>query len=446
VDSLGGGGRLAFRSLFAMMRLANMDVLADLAFRGLLHQQTDPDAFARHLASPRVVYGGFDPTASSLTVGNLVAIMLLARYQRAGHAPVVVMGGGTGMIGDPSGKDKERGILSVERVEQNIAGQRPIFERLLDFSGSHAARITNNADWLSKISYIEALRDLGKHFSVNMMIQKDSVRDRLNNREQGISYTEFSYMLLQAYDFLHLYDAHQVTVQVAGSDQWGNIVAGVDLVRRTRQAEVFGQTSPLITKADGGKFGKSEAGAVWLTPDLTSPYAFYQFWLNTADADVVRYLKVFTLLAHADIERLAGEHAADAAARTAHRTLAKHMTELVHGADGVANAEAVTQALFSGEVAALSKGAIDEVFQHAPSVQLQRDSLSGDGIAAVDLLVDAQAVKSKREARELLASNAVMLSGRRADAATRITAEWLLHGEVVLIRRGKKTWHVVRFV
>jgi tyrosyl-tRNA synthetase len=423
-----------------------MDLLADLAFRGLLYQQTDAEGFARHLAAPRFVYGGFDPTADSLTVGNLVAIMLLARYQRAGHTPVVLMGGGTGMIGDPSGRDKERGILSPERIAHNIAGQRPIFERLLDFSCSNAARIVNNADWLSKLSYIEALRDVGKHFSVNMMIQKDSVRDRLQNREQGISYTEFSYMLLQAYDFLHLYDAEQVTVQVAGSDQWGNIVAGVDLVRRTRKVEVFGQTTPLVTKADGGKFGKSESGAVWLTANLTSPYALFQFWLNTSDEDVLKYLKVFTLLERAEIEQLESEQLANAAARPAQRALATHMTQLIHGPDGLANAEAVTQALFSGEVNTLSKSAIDEVFAHAPSVSLPRDRLSGEGMLAVDLLVDAQAVKSKREARELLVAGAVMLSGRKSSAETRVNSEWLLHGEVLLIRRGKKTWHVVRFV
>jgi tyrosyl-tRNA synthetase len=422
-----------------------MDLLEDLSWRGLVHQQTHADGLRAHLEKPRSVYCGFDPTRDSLTIGNLLAVLLLVRFQRAGHRPVVLMGGGTGMIGDPSGKEAERQILTVEEIQTNIAGQRPIFERLLSFDGPNPAKIVNNADWLCRLSYIEALRDLGKHFSVNMMIQKDSVRERLQNREQGISYTEFSYMLLQAYDFLYLFDREQVTAQVAGSDQWGNIVAGVDLIRRTRQVETYGLTAPLVTKADGGKFGKTEAGAVWLTPERTSPYAFYQFWVNTADADVPKYLQIFTLLEREAIERLIGEHSQNPGARTAHRTLAAHMTELVHGREGLAHAQAVTRALFSGEVAKLSKSTIDEVFEHAPSSTLAKARLAGEGASAVDFLVEAQIAKSKREARELLLSHSILISGRPADPETRVSMEWLLHGEVALVRRGKKTWHVVRF-
>jgi tyrosyl-tRNA synthetase len=273
------------------------DLFEDLAYRGLIYQETNPGGLRAHCAEgSRGVYCGFDPTAASLTIGNLVVLLLLRRFQLAGHRPVALMGGGTGLIGDPSGKEAERQIRTHEEVRANIDGQRPIFERILDFSGPAAATLVDNVDWLGKLTFIEALRDIGKHFSVNMMIQKDSVRERLASREQGISYTEFSYMLLQAYDFFHLFAERGVTIQAAGSDQWGNIVAGVDLVRRKRQAEVYGITAPLVTKADGSKFGKTESGALWLTGERTSPYAFYQFWLNTSDADVERYLKIFTLL------------------------------------------------------------------------------------------------------------------------------------------------------
>jgi tyrosyl-tRNA synthetase len=422
-----------------------MDLLEDLTWRGLIHQQTHADGLRTHLAQPRSVYCGFDPTRDSLTIGNLLAVLLLVRFQRAGHHPVVLMGGGTGMIGDPSGREAERQILTLEEIRANIAGQRPIFERLFAFDGPNAARIVNNADWLCGLSYIDALRDLGKHFSVNMMIQKDSVRERLQNREQGISYTEFSYMLLQAYDFLYLYDREEVTVQVAGSDQWGNIVAGVDLIRRKRQAETYGLTAPLVVKADGGKFGKTEAGAIWVTPERTSPYAFYQFWMNSADADVPRYLKLFTLLAREAIEPLITEHAQNPGARTAHRALAAHLTQLVHGPEGLAQAQTVTHALFSGDVTKLSQSTIDEVFRHAPSITLAKTRLAGEGAPVVDFLVDAQIAKSKREARELLLSHSILISGRPAEPETRVSAEWLLHGEVALVRRGKKTWHVVRF-
>ena len=372
-------------------------------------------------------------------------IIQLRRFQEAGHKPVVVMGGGTGLIGDPSGKEAERALRTRDEIDANVAGQRVIFERLLAFSGSNAATIVNNADWLEKLSFVEALRDVGKHFSVNMMIQKDSVRRRLEEREQGISYTEFSYMLLQAYDFKHLYESLGVTIQVAGSDQWGNIVAGVDLARKTSQVELFGLTFPLVTKADGSKFGKTESGAVWLTSDLTSPYAFYQFWLSTIDADVTRYLKIFTLFSRKDIEALVAEHERDPGAHVAHRALADHMTELVHGRDARMNAEAASRALFSGDVAELSKATLDEVFANAPATEHALSDLAGDGVALVDLLVQVGAAKSKREAREFLTGGAVSVNGERVGADARLTREGLLHGSIALLRRGKKTWHVTRW-
>lgn len=422
-----------------------MDLLADLEFRGQLYQATDLAGLREHLATPRKVYCGFDPTKDSLTVGNLVQILLLRRFQAAGHTPVVVMGGGTGMIGDPSGKEAERQILSPEQVAKNVAGQRVCFERLLSFTGPNAAQLVDNADWLTKLGFIEALRDIGKHFSINMMIQKDSVRERLHNRDQGISYTEFSYMLLQAYDFSYLHEHHGVTVQSSGSDQWGNIVAGVDLIRRTQQKEAFGLTTPLITKADGGKFGKTESGAVWLTAERTSPYGFYQFWVNSADADIPKFLRTYTFFPHEEILRLEAEHAQNPGARVAHRALAQHMTELLHGAEGLAQAQNATEALFSGKVADLSEAAVAELFGNAPSTALPLEKLSGEGYAAVDLLVDGAVVKSKREAREFLGNGAILANGRTAGPDDRVTAAWLLHGSVLLVRRGKKSWHVLRF-
>jgi tyrosyl-tRNA synthetase len=422
-----------------------MDLLADLQFRGQLYQQTNPEGLREHLTTARRVYCGFDPSKDSLGIGNLVPILLLRRFQQAGHTPVVVMGGGTGMIGDPSGKDAERQILTPEQVAHNVSGQRKIYERLLSFEGANAAVLVNNADWLGKLGFIEALRDIGKHFSVNMMIQKDSVRERLNSRDQGISYTEFSYMLLQAYDFSYLLQHHDVTVQAAGSDQWGNIVAGVDLIRRTQQREAFGLTVPLITKADGTKFGKTESGNVWLSPERTSPYAFYQFWMNAADADVSKYLRTFTFFSHEQIVKLEVEHSADPGARAAQKALAQHMTELLHGAEGLAQAQQATNALFSGNVAELSQASIVDLFGSAPSTSLSREKLNGEGYPVVDLLVDGAVVKSKREAREFLGNSAILINGRTPGPESRVQADWLLHGEVLLIRRGKKMWHVARF-
>src|SRR5215471_5319062 len=403
-----------------------MHVLDDLEPRGLVYQTTDVADLREHLSSPRAIYAGFDPTASSLTIGNLVPLLMLARFQRAGHRPVALVGGGTGLIGDPSGKSAERMLRTAEEVQANVDGQRAIFERMLDFSGPRGALLVNNADWLCKVGFLEMLRDVGKHFSVNMMIQKDSVRERLTAREQGISYTEFSYMLLQAYDFRYLFDTHAVTVQIAGSDQWGNIVAGVDLIRRTRQAAAFALTAPLVTKADGTKFGKTESGALWLTPDRTSSYAFYQFWLNTQDADLVRYLRTFTLFEPARIAELEEAHQRDPGAREAHKAIAAHVTELVHGADGLAQARAATDALFSGDPRGLSRQTLAEVFASAPSASIGKEALAGEGMSLVDFLVSGEVAKSKREARELLASRAVLVNGRTPEPDAKIDAEWLL--------------------
>lgn len=420
-------------------------ILDELQWRGLLHQTTQAEALYEHLRQPRKVYGGFDPTKDSLTIGNLVAIVLLRRFQLAGHRPVVLMGGGTGLIGDPSGKDSERQLLDEAQVEANVAGQREIFERVIDFDGPNGALLVNNADWIRKLSYIEVLRDVGKHFSVNMMIQRDSVRLRLESREQGISYTEFSYMILQAYDFRHLYRTEGVTVQIGGSDQWGNIVAGVDLTRRTDQAEVYGITAPLLTKADGGKFGKTETGAVWLTRKYTSPYAFYQFWINAADADVGRFLHVFSFRPQAELNEILAEHARDPARRVAQRALAEEVTKLLHGPEGLKEALAATEALFSGDVSGLSLDAIEDAFAGAPKSRHALSELSGDGKDILDLLVEAGVVKSKREAREHVGNGAVSVNGQRVDLNFRLTSSGLLHGKIALVRRGKKTWHVTQW-
>ncbi|HSC87515.1 MAG TPA: tyrosine--tRNA ligase [Polyangiaceae bacterium] len=417
-------------------------LLNELAARGLLHQTTGDVALAAHLASPRNVYGGFDPTRDSLTIGNLVALTLLRRFQLAGHRPIVLAGGGTGLIGDPSGKDAERTLLDREQVEANVRGQREIFERIVDFSGSRGALLLDNSSWLGGLGYLEVLRDIGKHFSVNMMIQKDSVRTRLEGRDHGISYTEFSYMILQAYDFAYLSREHGVTVQLGGSDQWGNIVAGVDLARRLHQTEVFGVTAPLLTKADGGKFGKTESGAVWLSAKYTSPYAFYQFWINAADEDIARFTRVFSFRPIEELEARLAEHSAQPAARTAQRLLAEELTELLHGPSGLADARAASEALFSGDVRVLSPTLLSEAFAGAPSVELTREQVVGLPLA--DVLVAAAVAKSKREARQFLESGAISLSGERAGDATVVGDEHVLHGQTLLIRRGKKTWHVVR--
>ena len=329
------------------------DFLAELEWRGMLHQTTDAAALRAHLASgARRAYIGFDPTADSLTIGNLATMMLLAHFQRAGHEPVVIAGGGTGLIGDPGGKSAERPLLAIETVRANVESQKRIFGAVLP-----GAPVINNADWLEALSYVEVLRDVGKHFSVNEMIKRDSVRSRLEG--DGISYTEFSYMLLQSYDYAHLYKAERVTLQMGGSDQWGNIVSGADLIRRMHSGEAYALTCPLITKSDGSKFGKSEAGAIWLTADRTSPYAFHQFWLNADDADVVRYLKVFTFLSQAEIATLEQEVRTNPGGRSAQRTLANAVTTLLHGPDAAARAESAGRVLFTGNVSDLDATTIE---------------------------------------------------------------------------------------
>ncbi len=444
------------------MTTTTIDLLDELRWRGLLHQSTDEAELREHLAAGRrKIYAGFDPTADSLTIGNLVPIMTLVHVARAGHEPIVLMGGGTGLIGDPSGKSAERQLMNRETVERHIKGQRRIFDGVFANAGLGEPRVVNNADWLSKVSFLEALRDTGKFFSVNAMMQKESVKERLNNREQGISYTEFSYMILQAYDFRHLHEHEGVTVQCGGSDQWGNITAGIELIRKSAAVRhglegrldegeqiykgkvtlAHGFTMPLVTKSDGGKFGKTETGAVWLTPDRTSAFAMHQFWLNTSDGDVERFLKVFTLLGREEIESLMARHAENPGAREAQRTLANETTALVHGREQAAAAEEAGRALFSGDIANLPEATFREVLAEAPSSEHPLAALKA-GVAPVDLLVETGLASSKRQAREFLTQGSVSVNGRKVGLDDTLGVGDLLHSSLLAIRRGKKQWHL----
>ncbi len=442
-----------------------IDLINELKWRGLLKDCTDEPGLKAHLESgTRKIYAGFDPTADSLTIGNLVPIMLLAHVKRAGHTPVVVMGGGTGLIGDPSGKSAERQMMTAEMVQHNVDCQRPIYDAVLgSFAGPDHALLDNN-EWLSKISFIEALRDIGKHFSVNMMMQKESIKERLNNREQGISYTEFSYMILQAYDFAHLYEHEGVTVQLGGSDQYGNILAGTDLIRRQtedrefRRKEAagedssfigydevwFGLTAPLVSKADGGKFGKTETGAVWLTANRTSPYAYYQFWLNSSDEDAANWIKVFTFLDQATVEGLIARHSENPGKRELQRTLAQEATTILHGQAAMDNAEAAGKALFSGEISSLDAQTMLEVFASVPTTEHAKADLS-EGVEMVGLLKACNLASSNREAKEFLNEGSVKINGEKIDIDTKLTESHLLHDSYIAIRRGKKKWHMTKW-
>lgn len=448
----GIAARALFRCNVGLIMTDYAAVIDDLKSRGLFHQCTDEQALREHLRIPRVVYNGFDPTADSLTIGNLVAIMILRVFSRYGHQPVVLVGGATGRIGDPSGKDAERQLLSEERIQANIAGQRPIFARVL---GSDVP-IVDNDSWFRPMSAYTFLRDVGKHFSVNQMLTRDSVRHRLEREGQGLSYTEFSYMLLQAYDFWHLYRERGVTVQTAGSDQWGNIVSGVDLIRRLdaagAESRAFGLTAPLLTRSDGGKFGKTEAGAIWLTHHRpsgvpgTSPYAYYQFWLNVADADVRRYLLVFTDMEPSAVEVLMAEHEVTPHLRAAQRALARGATVILHGEAAMKQAESAAHALFSGAVAELELPVLEEAFSSAPASTHKLERLTAQGVLVAELLAETSLVRSKSEARQQLQSGAISLNGQKLGSPeARLRREDLLHGSIALLRRGKKAWHLTRW-
>ena len=419
-------------------------IFEELSWRGLVHDKTEeiPALFARERVT---AYIGFDPTASSLHVGSLLTVMGLARLQRFGHTPIAIVGGGTGMIGDPSGKSQERLLLSAEQVEANVAGIRAQLERFLDFHApANAARIVNNAEWLATTDLLTFLRDTGKHFTVNYMLQKESVSRRLES-EDGISFTEFSYLLLQAYDFVQVFDRYGCTVQLGGSDQWGNITAGIDLIRKRRAAKAHGLVWPLLKSSTGVKFGKTEAGTVWLDAGRTSPFRFYQFWLNTDDRDVVSHLRLFTFLDRADIDALAERTAAEPGKRDAQRRLAGEVTTLVHGADQAARAEQASSLLFGEDITTLPVDDVLAVFDDVPSSELPMAEFDGAGMGIVDLVARVQLAPSKGEARRLVQSGGVYVNNQRqSDPQARVTREQAIGGRLFVVRKGQKQNHVVR--
>ncbi|HDT5893231.1 TPA: tyrosine--tRNA ligase [Aeromonas hydrophila subsp. hydrophila] len=418
--------------------MINPHLLDELTRRGLVAQNSDPVALASHLATPRTVYCGFDPTAGSLHIGHLVPLLMLRRFQLAGHTPVALVGGATGLIGDPSFKATERNLNSAETVQGWVASLSAQIKALLPASeGLAAPLLVNNADWMGQMSALDFLRDIGKHFSVNAMLARESVRQRLARPDQGISFTEFSYALLQSQDFAVLHQRLGCTLQIGGNDQWGNITSGMDLTRRLHQAQVYGMTLPLITKADGTKFGKTEGGAIWLDPALTSPYAFYQFWLGTADEDVYRFLRYYSFMSLTEIEALEAEDAKRQGRKRAQQVLADELTELVHGKGALAAAQRISELLFSGEVARLGESDLAQLAQDGmPSWRIEGET------DLVPLLVESGLANSRRIARELLAAGAISLNGEiRRDE--QLTAADRLFGRYLLLRRGKKQYRLV---
>ena len=424
---------------------ARVNILDELKWRGLIADCTDTAELEKKIAAPVTLYCGFDPTADSLHVGNLVPLLALRRFQLLGHRPIAVAGGATGSIGDPSGKTAERQLLTKEILDHNIASVKVQLAKLLDFeTKQNPARLVDNASWTAGISFLDFLRDIGKHFSVNQMVAKESVRARMEDREVGISYTEFSYMLLQAFDFMVLNREHNCELQIGGSDQWGNITAGIELTRKKLGRQVFGLTLPLITNADGSKFGKTVAGAIWLDPKRTSVYKFYQFWINTDDRDVIRYLKYFTFLTQDEIAALEKAHAENPGGRVAHKALAKATTDLIHGAAATTEAVRASEILFGGELTDVSEATFGDIVGEVPTKEIEKAKLDGEGIPLVDLLIHAGLCPSKGQARKDIEGGGVNLNNVREASATRsVTANDLLFSKHVLLRKGKKNYVVV---
>ncbi|WP_323896018.1 tyrosine--tRNA ligase [Aeromonas veronii] len=420
--------------------MINPHLLDELSQRGLVAQNSDPAALADHLATPRTVYCGFDPTAGSLHIGHLVPLLMLRRFQLAGHTPVALVGGATGLIGDPSFKATERSLNSADTVQGWVASLSAQIRALLPADdGLSAPQLVNNGDWMGQMSALDFLRDIGKHFSVNAMLARESVRQRLARPDQGISFTEFSYALLQSYDFAVLHQRLGCTLQIGGNDQWGNITSGMDLTRRLHQAQVHGMTLPLITKADGTKFGKTEGGAVWLDPALTSPYAFYQFWLGTADEDVYRFLRYYSFMSLSEIDALEAEDAKRQGRKQAQQVLANELTELVHGKAALAAVQRISELLFSGDVARLGESDLAQLAQDG----MPSSTVSGE-TDLVSLLVSCGLANSRRIARELLAAGAISLNGvlKQDD---QLSATDRLFGRYLLLRRGKKQYQLVEW-
>ncbi len=425
-----------------------MTLLEDLQWRGLLADCTDLAALTKRVAEgPVTLYCGFDPTGDSLHVGHLMGQLTLRRFQLAGHRPIAVAGGATGMIGDPSGKSAERNLLTPEQLAHNVAAITGQLNQLLDFhAAGNPARLMNNADWTAPVSYLDFLREVGKYFSLNVMLAKDSVKNRMEG-EAGISYTEFSYQLLQAYDFFHLRQTVQCELQIGGSDQWGNITAGTDFIRKKLGTSAWGWTFPLITKADGTKFGKTEGGAVWLDPKKTSPYRFYQFFVNTEDGKVSEYLRKFTFLDRPRIEELEAVHAANPGPREAHKALAREVTRLVHGQAALDATLKASEILFGGSLDGVTEDIFKDIVGEIPTKGLERSRLVGPGLALTDLLVHSGLCPSKGQARKDLEGGGIYLNNVRTAEATRaVTAGDLLFGKYLLLRKGKRTYAVINTV
>jgi tyrosyl-tRNA synthetase len=423
-----------------------MNILDELLWRGLLADCTDPVELAKRISrGPLTLYCGFDPTADSLHVGSLVPLLGLRRFQIQGHRPIALAGGATGSIGDPSGKTQERQLLTREVISANIDKVKQQLGRFLDFDTSaNPARLLDNASWTAPISFLDFLRDIGKHFSVNQMVAKESVRARMEDREAGISYTEFSYMLLQAFDFFVLCRDCDCELQIGGSDQWGNITAGIDLTRRKLSRAVYGLTLPLITKADGTKFGKTEAGTIWLDAARTSVYKFYQYWICTDDRDVLRYLKYFTFLTPEEIAGLEAEHNQNPGARAAHKALAKAVTGLVHGPSAATEAIRASEILFGGDLAGVSESTFTELLGEVPTQDLNKAQLEGAGQPLVDLLVLSGLCPSKGQARKDVQGGGVYVNNcRAADLLRAVTTNDLLFGRHLLLRKGKRNYVVL---
>ena len=422
-----------------------MTILDELKWRGLVADCTDAAELEEKVAAPITLYCGFDPTGDSLHVGSLVPLLALRRFQLLGHHAIAVAGGATGSIGDPSGKAAERQLLTKEVLDHNIASIKVQLARLLDFeTKQNPARLVDNASWTVGISFLDFLRDIGKHFSVNQMVAKESVRARMEDRESGISFTEFSYMLLQAFDFMVLNRDMNCELQIGGKDQWGNITAGIDLTRKKLGRQVYGLTLPLITNADGSKFGKTVAGAVWLDPQKTSVYRFYQFWINTDDRDVIPYLKFFTFSTQEKITELEQAHQANPGARTAQRHLAAEMTRMIHGEDELNNALRASEILFGGNLDGINENLFSEIIGEVPSKELEKSKLEGAGLPVVELVIHAGLCPSKGQARKDIEGGGVNINNVREIASTKmVTTADLLFGKHLLLRKGKKNYVVV---
>lgn len=423
--------------------MAANHILDELHWRGLMHQCTDLELARKELSSPSVVYAGFDPTSDSLHVGSLLPLMMLRRFQLAGHKPIALVGGATGMVGDPSGKSDERVLLSKEILEKNVSGIENQMKRFLSFEGSNAAVVVNNYDWMHSFSFLDFLRDIGKNFPVNVMLGKDSVKSRLERQDSGLSYTEFSYMLLQAYDFVYLAKNMDCKLQIGGSDQWGNITAGIDLGRRMLGKQLYGITCPLLTTSDGRKMGKTEKGAVWLSPNRTSPYEFYQYFRNVSDADVLMTIRFLSDIDETEYRTL--ESSLVNSPSTAQLRLAESLTRLVHGEQGLRSAIKASETLFGAEIESLNDQELVSIFADVPSKSLPWSRLS-DGLSLIEALVLSGLTTSKGEARRSIESGSVYINNRRAEGIDRILTKADLASEtVIVLRYGKKKYALLRF-